>query len=134
MSVAYRLGAFGFLADPELTRENGGSSGDFGLEDMIAGLKWVKNNIAKFGGDPSRVTIFGESAGGIAVSMLCASPAAKGLFQGAISESGGNFGPERIDNGAVEGGVTMVTLKMARSPDINFSKSSAQTTLKTRAG
>jgi para-nitrobenzyl esterase len=113
VSVAYRLGAFGFLADPELTRENGGSSGDFGLEDMIAGLKWVKNNIAKFGGDPSRVTIFGESAGGIAVSMLCASPAAKGLFQRAISESGGNFGPARIDNGAAEGGVNMVTLKMA---------------------
>src|SRR5215472_5495564 len=113
VSVAYRLGAFGFLADPELTRENGGSSGDFGLEDMIAGLKWVKNNIAKFGGDRSRVTIFGESAGGIAVSMLSASPMAKGLFHGAISESGGNFGPERIDNGATEGGVTMVSLKMA---------------------
>jgi para-nitrobenzyl esterase len=113
VSLAYRLGAFGFLADPELTRENGGSSGDFGLEDMIAGLKWVKNNIAKFGGDPSRVTIFGESAGGIAVSMLSASPAAKGLFHGAISESGGNFGPQRIDNGATEGGVNMVSLKMA---------------------
>ena len=82
VSVAYRLGAFGFLADAELTRENGGTSGNFGLEDMIAGLKWVKSNIAKFGGDPRRVTIFGESAGGIAVSMLCASPAAKGLFHG----------------------------------------------------
>jgi para-nitrobenzyl esterase len=120
VSVAYRLGAFGFLADPELTRENGGSSGDFGLEDMIAGLKWVKTNIAKFGGDPSRVTIFGESAGGIAVSMLCASPAAKGLFQGAISESGGNFGPGRIDNGAAEGGVTMVPLKMAEASGHQF--------------
>jgi para-nitrobenzyl esterase len=113
VSVAYRLGAFGFLADAELTRENGGSSGNFGLEDMIAGLKWVKSNIGKFGGDAARVTIFGESAGGIAVSMLSASPAAKGLFQGAISESGGNFGPSRIDQGAAEGGVTMVTLKMA---------------------
>jgi len=110
VSVAYRVGPFGFLADPELTRENGGTSGNFGLEDMIAGLKWVKSNIAKFGGDPSRVTIFGESAGGIAVSMLSASPAAKGLFQGAISESGGNFGPGRIDNGAQEGGVTMAPL------------------------
>ena len=107
VSVAYRLGVFGFLADSELTRENGGSSGNFGLQDMIAGLKWVKRNIAKFGGDPSRVTIFGESAGGIAVSMLCASPEAKGLFQGAISESGGNFGPARIDSGATEGGVNM---------------------------
>lgn len=120
VSVAYRLGAFGFLADAALTRENGGSSGNFGLEDMIAGLKWVKNNIAKFGGDPSRVTIFGESAGGIAVSMLSASPAAKGLFHGAISESGGNFGPARIDNGAVEGGVNMAPLKMAEASGHQF--------------
>jgi para-nitrobenzyl esterase len=63
--------------------------------DMISGLQWVKKNIAAFGGDPTKVTIFGESAGGIAVSMLCASPLAKGLFQGAISQSGGNFGPPR---------------------------------------
>jgi para-nitrobenzyl esterase len=62
---------------------------------MIAGLKWIKKNIAAFGGDPDKVTIFGESAGGIAVSMLCASPLAKELFVGAISESGGSFGPSR---------------------------------------
>ncbi|HEY5054553.1 MAG TPA: carboxylesterase family protein [Acidobacteriaceae bacterium] len=62
---------------------------------MIAGLQWVKKNIAAFGGDPGKVTIFGESAGGIAVSQLCASPLAKGLFEGAISESGGSFGPSR---------------------------------------
>ncbi len=113
VSLAYRPGAFGFLANAELTRENGGTSGNFGLEDRIAGLQWVKSNIAKFGGDSSPVTIFGESAGGIAVSMLCASPAAKGLFHGAISESGGNFGPARIDEGAVEGGLNMAPLKMA---------------------
>jgi para-nitrobenzyl esterase len=93
VSIAYRVGPFGFLADPALTREGRGSSGNYGLQDMIAGLEWVKQNIAQFGGDPSRVTIFGESAGGIAVSMLAASPAAKGLFQRAISESGGSFGP-----------------------------------------
>ncbi len=110
VSVAYRLGAFGFLAHPDLTRESGKGSGNYGLQDQIAGLQWVKANIARFGGDPARVTIFGESAGGIAVSMLAASPAAKGLFQRAISESGGNFGPPRFAN---EGGVNVPPLKVA---------------------
>ena len=112
VSVAYRLGAFGFLAHPELSKESGKGSGNYGLQDMIAGLQWVKANIAKFGGDPGRVTIFGESAGGIAVSMLAASPAAKGLFHRAISESGGNFGPARV---GTEGGVNMLSLKGAES-------------------
>jgi len=80
VSVAYRVGPFGFLAHPDLSRESGKGSGNYGLQDMIAGLEWVKANIAAFGGDPRNVTIFGESAGGIAVSMLGASPAAKGLF------------------------------------------------------
>ena len=71
------------------------ASGNYGLLDLIAGLQWVKANIAAFGGDPDKVTIFGESAGGIAVSMLSASPQAKGLFHGAISQSGGSFGPPR---------------------------------------
>src|SRR6185436_15345233 len=98
VSVSYRLGAFGFLAHPELSKESGKGSGNYGLQDQIAGLRWVKNNIARFGGDPNRVTIFGESAGGISVSMLAASPAAKGLFQRGISESGGSFGPARTAN------------------------------------
>jgi len=96
VSIAYRVGQLGFFAHPELSAENPNHiSGNYGLLDMIAGLKWIKKNIAAFGGDPSKVTIFGESAGGIAVSMLCASPLAKGLFKGAISESGGSFGPSR---------------------------------------
>jgi para-nitrobenzyl esterase len=96
VSIAYRVGILGFLAHPELTAENPDHvSGNYGLLDMIAGLKWIRKNIAAFGGDPGRVTIFGESAGGIAVSMLCASPLAKGLFDGAISQSGGSFGPPR---------------------------------------
>ncbi len=110
VSVAYRLGAFGFMAHPQLTAEQGGHSGNYGLLDQIAGLQWVKRNIAAFGGDPNRVTIFGESAGGIAVSMLAASPLAKGLFHGAISESGGNFAPQRH---AQEGGENMDSLATA---------------------
>jgi para-nitrobenzyl esterase len=96
VSIAYRVGQFGFFAHPELSAENPNHvSGNYGLLDMIAGLTWIKKNIAAFGGDPNKVTIFGESAGGIAVSMLCASPLSEGLFQGAISESGGSFGPSR---------------------------------------
>ena len=112
VSVAYRVGPFGFLADPALTREGGGTSGNYGLEDMIAGLRWVKRNIAKFGGDASRVTIFGESAGGLAVSMLAASPAATGLFQRAISESGSSFGPPSRGNAA---GALVPPLKSAEA-------------------
>jgi len=96
VSIAYRVGTLGFLAHPELSAESPHHvSGNYGLLDMIAALQWIKKNIAAFGGDPGKVTIFGESAGGIAVSMLCASPLAKGLFEGAISESGGSFGPPR---------------------------------------
>ncbi len=96
VSIAYRVGQLGFLAHPELSAENPtGVSGNYGLLDQIAGLQWVQKNIGAFGGDPTKVTIFGESAGAISVSMLCASPLAKGLFRGAISQSGGSFGPTR---------------------------------------
>lgn len=97
VSINYRVGPLGFLAHPELSAESPQRvSGNYGLLDQIAGLQWLRNNIAAFGGDPERVTIFGESAGGISVSMLCASPLAKGLFHGAISQSGGSFGPHRL--------------------------------------
>jgi para-nitrobenzyl esterase len=96
VSVAYRVGQLGFLAHPELSAETTNHvSGNYGLLDQLAGLQWVQKNIAAFGGDPKQVSIFGESAGGISVSMLCASPLAKGLFQRAISQSGGSLGPPR---------------------------------------
>ncbi len=89
VTINYRLGVFGFLATEDLAREAGGAAGNYGLQDMIAALTWVKANIDQFGGDPSNVTIFGESAGSFAVSTLMASPLAQGLFQKAIGESGG---------------------------------------------
>jgi para-nitrobenzyl esterase len=89
VTINYRLGVFGFLATADLAREAGGSTGNYGLMDMIATLGWVRQNIARFGGDPNNVTIFGESAGSFAVSTLMASPLAQGLFQKAIGESGG---------------------------------------------
>ena len=117
VSVAYRVGSFGFLAHPELSRESGKGSGNYGVQDMIAGLQWVKDNIAAFGGDPGNVTIFGESAGGIAVSMLAASPYAKGLFQKVISESGGSFAPSRRE---AEGGELVPTLAAAEAMGQQF--------------
>jgi para-nitrobenzyl esterase len=93
VSVNYRLGVFGFFSHPELTKTSGlHASGNYGLMDQIAGLRWVKQNIAAFGGDPEKVTIAGESAGSLSVSALMASPLAKGLFRGAIGESGAFFG------------------------------------------
>ena len=94
VSVEYRTGALGFMAHPELAKENpDGHSGNYGILDQIYALEWVQRNIANFGGDPSKVTIFGESAGAISCSILCASPLAKGLFHGCISQSGGSFAP-----------------------------------------
>jgi para-nitrobenzyl esterase len=89
----YRLGIFGFYAHPELTKESPHkASGNQALGDAIAALRWVKANIANFGGDPNNVTIFGESAGAAIVGMLSGSPVAKGLFHRAIAESGGWMG------------------------------------------
>jgi carboxylesterase type B len=89
VSFNYRLGIFGFLAHPELDKESAhGVSGNYGTLDQIAALEWVARNVAAFGGDPKRVTIFGQSAGGGSVQFLTLSPLAKGLFQRAISENG----------------------------------------------
>jgi para-nitrobenzyl esterase len=89
VTVNYRLGALGFMAHPELAAESSHrSSGNYGLLDQIAALRWVHDNIASFGGDPNNVTIAGESAGAWDVSLLMTSPLAKGLFHRAIQESG----------------------------------------------
>jgi para-nitrobenzyl esterase len=97
VTVAYRLGPLGFLAHPDLTAESPHqSSGNYGLLDQIAALKWIQKNIAAFGADPQRVTIAGQSSGGMSVSMLMASPLAKGLFHRAIGQSGGLFEPVQI--------------------------------------
>jgi para-nitrobenzyl esterase len=92
VSMNYRLGIFGFFVHPELTAESPHhASGNYGLMDQAAALEWVKRNIASFGGDPSNITIFGESAGSFAVSTLMASPLTRGLISKAIGESGGAF-------------------------------------------
>lgn len=89
ITVNYRLGILGFFAHPELTSETPQrAAGSQAIHDHIAALRWVKNNISKFGGDPRRVTIVGESAGGASIIALTASPLAKGLFQRAIAQSG----------------------------------------------
>ena len=93
VTVNYRLGVFGFMAHPELTKESPNkASGNYGLLDQAAALKWVQQNIAAFGGDPKRVTIAGESAGSISVSAQMASPLSKHLIAGAIGESGSVLG------------------------------------------
>jgi para-nitrobenzyl esterase len=92
VTLNYRTGVFGFLATPELSEESGhGASGNYGLLDQIAALRWVQRNIAGFGGDPDRVTIAGQSAGGACVQDLIYSPLARGLFTRAIAESGALF-------------------------------------------
>jgi para-nitrobenzyl esterase len=91
VTINYRLNVFGFLASDDLGKENSGSAGNYGLMDMVAALKWVHANIARFGGDPNNVTIFGESAGSFAVSTLLAVPPARELFAKAIGESGAAF-------------------------------------------
>lgn len=100
VTIAYRLGALGFLAHPALSAESPHhSSGNYGLMDQIAALQWVQRNIVAFGGDPQRVTVAGQSAGAMSISALLVSPRAEGLFQRAIAQSGGIFEPLQIAPG-----------------------------------
>jgi para-nitrobenzyl esterase len=110
VSVNYRLGVFGFLAHPELTKESPHkASGNYGLLDQNAGLRWVQQNIASFGGDPKHVTIAGESAGSISVSAHMVSPLSQNLIAGAIGESG-----------AITGTLSAVPLAKAEAASSNF--------------
>jgi para-nitrobenzyl esterase len=115
VTINYRLGALGFLAHPELTKE-AGASGNYGLLDAIAALRWIEKNIGAFGGDPHRVTIAGQSAGAAMVLDLVDSPLAKGLFARAIAESGAGLGinvPPLAD--AERTGVAFAQAKGAKS-------------------
>lgn len=118
ITINYRMGVLGFLAHPELTREaRYNASGNYGLLDCLAALKWIRENVAAFGGDPSNVTIAGQSAGGMAVHALIASPLAKGLFHRAIVESGGSSlgGNSRKLAEAEPDGVRFAEMKGART-------------------
>lgn len=96
ITVNYRLNVFGFMAHPELTAESpNGSSGNYGHLDQVAALRWIKENVAAFGGDPKKITIAGESAGSFSVSALMASPLSRGLISGAIGSSGAIMGTRR---------------------------------------
>lgn len=111
----YRVGVFGFLAHPDLTKESGvRASGNYGLLDQVAALQWVQRNISKFGGDPKKVTIAGESAGAYSVSALTASQMSRGLFRAAIAESGGFLVPKRD---------AMRTLAESEKIGVDFGKS-----------
>ena len=120
INISYRLGVFGFLAHPELTDESKNhASGNYGLLDQIAALKWIRKNIESFSGDPDNITIFGQSAGGISVSILAASPLAKGLFQRAICMSGGSFYPASLKK---DPEYSIQLLKGAEMSGVEFTK------------
>lgn len=123
VNLSYRVGALGFLAHPELTKESGyGGSGNYGLMDQIAALEWIQRNIAKFGGDPANVTIAGQSAGSMSVALLQMSPAAKGLFAKAAGMSGSPFGgmlgPVPLATGEAQGGALQTELRATSLADL----------------
>lgn len=119
VTVNYRLGPFGFMAHPELSKESSHkASGNYGLLDQHAALKWVRQNIAAFGGDPNRVTIAGESAGSISVSAQMASPLSKNLIAGAIGESG-----------SILGALSAVPLSDAEQTGVKFASAAGATNL-----
>jgi para-nitrobenzyl esterase len=124
VTINYRLGVLGYLAHPALSRESPlGVSGNYGLLDQIAALKWVRANIARFGGDPGNVTIFGQSAGGGSAMLVSVSPMARGLFQKAIFESGAALGLPGMQEGDPNG------LKAAEEAGSAFARKLGATSL-----
>jgi para-nitrobenzyl esterase len=123
----YRVGVFGFLAHPELTKESPHhASGNYGLLDQIAALRWVHKNIAAFGGDPARVTIAGQSAGAISVHYLLASPLARGLYQRAIAQSGGSS----VETGAGVPAIAPNNLTAAEADGVKFASQKGVSSLR----
>ena len=123
VSVNYRVGPLGFLAHPELTKESEyHSSGNYALLDQVAALQWVRRNITAFGGDPNRITIFGQSAGAFSVSLLMRSPLARGLFARAIIESGPGLFPTNTLSGSA-------ILAAAEQAGVKYSESKGAHTL-----
>jgi len=115
VSMNYRVGVFGFFSHPDLSAESGRGSGNYGLMDQTAALRWVQRNIAAFGGNPGNVTIFGESAGSESVCVQMATPTARGLFQKAIGESGAMVGTIRIP-------APVLALEVAEQNGADFAK------------
>jgi para-nitrobenzyl esterase len=117
VSMNYRVNLFGWFSHPELTKESPNhASGNYGALDQLAAIRWVKNNIAQFGGDPNKITVFGQSGGSRSVNFLAASPLAKGLFRGAIAQSHTSFG-------------RMTTLKEAEANGENFVKAAGKASI-----
>jgi para-nitrobenzyl esterase len=135
VSVNYRHGVFGFLAHPELTRESPHHvCGNYGLLDQILALRWVHDNIAKFGGDAAKVTIFGESAGSLDINVLAASPLTKGLFQRVIGESGPVVAPPPLAEGEKKGEGVAAAFHLTGSPVLDKLRALDSTDLQKATG
>lgn len=129
VSINYRLGVFGFLTHPELIQESPNKvAGNYGIMDQIESLKWIKKNIAQFGGDPDNVTIFGQSAGAGSVKTLCESPLTKGLFNKVIIMSGGGITTPKAAEEAAKNAPAMNNSPMMRAfAPITMEESANQT-------
>ena len=129
VSINYRLGVFGFLTHPELIQESPNKvAGNYGIMDQIESLKWIKKNIAQFGGDPDNVTIFGQSAGAGSVKTLCESPLTKGMFNKVIIMSGGGITTPKAAEEAAKNAPAMNNSPMMRAfAPITMEESANQT-------